>query len=75
MDFERALHVVNKLLILDPDSAQEYRDRGVINFQLELIPEGIADLERFLSLAPQSPETRQVREQVSGLRRMLEMMR
>jgi regulator of sirC expression with transglutaminase-like and TPR domain len=75
MDFERALHVVNKLIILDPDVPQEYRDRGVIHFQLELIPEGISDLERFLSLAPQGPETRQVREQVSGLKRMLEMMR
>lgn len=75
MDFERALHVVNKLIILDPEVPQEYRDRGVVHFQLELIPEGIADLERFLSIAPQSPETRQVREQVSGLKRMLEMMR
>ncbi len=47
-----ALSCIDRLLMLWPSAALEYRDRGLINDQLGFAEPARADLERFLELAP-----------------------
>jgi regulator of sirC expression with transglutaminase-like and TPR domain len=73
-DYRSCLAVVERLLILDPDSPSEIRDRGIVYFQLECFSQALADLELYLLAAPAAGDTETVREQVSGLRRFIEEM-
>ncbi len=51
-ELAKALSVVERLLILEPGTATEVRDRGLLLSQLKRYPEATADLERYLRLAP-----------------------
>ncbi len=67
-DYERALSIVERLLILVPDSATEIRDRGLLSSQLRRYAEAIADLERYLRQAPQAEDGEVIREHLRSLR-------
>ena len=73
-DYRSCLAVVERLLILDPDSPSEIRDRGIVYFHLECFSQALADLERYLHAAPGAGDAKTVREQVAGLRRFIEGM-
>jgi len=73
-DYGSCLAMVERLLILDPDSPGEIRDRGIVYFHLECFSQALADLERYLHAAPGAGDADTVREQVSGLRRFIEGM-
>jgi len=73
-DYRSCLAVVERLLILDPDSPSEVRDRGIVYFHLECFSQALADLELYLRGAPGARDAETVREQVSGLRRFIEGM-
>jgi regulator of sirC expression with transglutaminase-like and TPR domain len=73
-DFAKALSVVDRLLIIEPASATEVRDRGLLLSQLKRYPEATADLERYLKLAPQAEDSgvicdhlRSIRQRVASL--------
>jgi regulator of sirC expression with transglutaminase-like and TPR domain len=51
-DFLLALGCCDRLLLLDPDAPAELRDRGLLYQRLECFAAAVADLERFLQLAP-----------------------
>lgn len=50
--YEEALGCCDRLLLLAPDAPLELRDRGLVLARLECPIAAIADLERFLQLAP-----------------------
>ncbi len=56
-----ALGCFDRIVVLAPDSAQEYRDRGVLLERLECVHAAIEDYSRFLELAPHGDEARQIR--------------
>ncbi len=56
-----ALSCIDRILMLWPGAALEYRDRGLINDQLGFSEPARADLERFLELAPMHESAAQVR--------------
>jgi regulator of sirC expression with transglutaminase-like and TPR domain len=73
-DFAKALSVVERLLIIEPGSATEVRDRGLLLSQLRRYPEATADLERYLKLAPGAEDSgvicdhlRSIRQRVASL--------
>ncbi len=68
-NFLKALAVAERLVILDPASAQEIRDRGLLYLKLECFPQASDDLETYLSLAPAAEDADEVREQVGALKR------
>jgi regulator of sirC expression with transglutaminase-like and TPR domain len=70
-DYARALSVVERLLILHPDSATEIRDRGLLSLQLRRYAEAAADLDRYLRQAPQAEDSETIREYLRSLRQRL----
>jgi regulator of sirC expression with transglutaminase-like and TPR domain len=66
-DFLKALSVVERLVILDPASAEDLRDRGVLYLQLECFRQALEDLETYLRLVPDGEDSAVVRDQVVKL--------
>jgi regulator of sirC expression with transglutaminase-like and TPR domain len=56
------LSCIDRILMLDPETTFEYRDRGLINMQLGFTAAAASDLERFVDLAPGHESTEQIRE-------------
>jgi regulator of sirC expression with transglutaminase-like and TPR domain len=63
----KILAVLDRLLILDPASAEDVRDRGVIYSRLECYGQAKEDFERYLQLAPDAEDAAAVREQLVEL--------
>jgi regulator of sirC expression with transglutaminase-like and TPR domain len=55
-DLEQGLIVVNAILTLTPDSADDLRDRGLIYRQLGYAPAALADLRRYGALSDNGEE-------------------
>lgn len=66
--YEKALSVVERLVILHPQNACEVRDRGLLSCQLRRYGDAIADLERYLRLAPGANDAETIREHLRNLR-------
>jgi len=66
-DDRRALAVIERLLIVQPDAAQEMRDRGIMLARIGRFDEAIEDLERYLDFAPGAPDARKVRDYIGRL--------
>jgi regulator of sirC expression with transglutaminase-like and TPR domain len=68
-NFLKALSVAERLVILDPTSASEIRDRGLLYLECECFQQALEDLEAYLSLAPDANDADEVREQMGVLRK------
>ena len=66
--YAKALSVVDRLLILDPQAATEIRDRGLLSSQLKRFAEATADLERYLRLAPEAEDAEVIRDHLRSMR-------
>lgn len=54
--FEKALEIIEWLLLLFPDTPYERRDRGVISYQLGHLGQALQDLNFYLNALPQAPD-------------------
>lgn len=68
-DFERALHAVDRLLMVFPGEPTERRDRGFLLAHLDRPGAAMSDLESYLALVPDAPDARAVRGRIAWLRR------
>jgi regulator of sirC expression with transglutaminase-like and TPR domain len=68
-NYRKALSVAERLVILDPTSAPEIRDRGLLYLEVERFSEAMDDLETYLRLAPDAEDAEKILEQVATLRR------
>jgi regulator of sirC expression with transglutaminase-like and TPR domain len=68
-DFLKALSVAERLVILEPTSAPEIRDRGLLNLKLECFQQALDDLEAYLSLAPGAEDADEIGEQILALKK------
>lgn len=68
-DFLRALSAAERLLILDPTSAPEIRDRGLLYHKLDCPQQALEDLETYLRLVPDAADANEVREQLAVLKK------
>ena len=59
-NFADAVACIDRILALDPDNPTELRDRGVLHRSLECWSFAREDLERFLEIAPSSPDAKSV---------------
>jgi regulator of sirC expression with transglutaminase-like and TPR domain len=69
-----ALGCIDRILMLIPGAALEYRDRGLINQHLGFGEPAKADLERFLQLAPaheSAPAVRDTLERIGPVRTLV----
>jgi regulator of sirC expression with transglutaminase-like and TPR domain len=68
-EFDRALATIDWICAVNPQDAGEVRDRGMTYLKLECFRAALADLERYLELAPGADDVEEVRGQVIELRR------
>ena len=68
-NFLKAVSVVERLVILDPISADEIRDRGLLYLKLERASEAVDDLETYLRLASDAADAEEILEQVLALKK------
>ena len=70
-DLIKGLSIVDRLILLDPASGEDIRDRGLIYLQLECFKQALEDLESYLRLAPDAEDARAIRMQVATLTRQV----
>jgi regulator of sirC expression with transglutaminase-like and TPR domain len=68
-DFAKALSTAERLVILDPTSAQEIRDCGLLCLKLDRASEAIDDLESYLRLAPDAADSDEILHQLENLKK------
>jgi regulator of sirC expression with transglutaminase-like and TPR domain len=61
-DFTRALGIVERMLILDPSSPENIRDRGLLYLKQECFLHAKEDLERYLNMVPDAEDAGTIRE-------------
>jgi regulator of sirC expression with transglutaminase-like and TPR domain len=66
----KALRVMNRLLIVSPDQALEWRDRGLLYERMECSRAALEDLESYLKLAPLAEDAAETRAHVARLREL-----
>lgn len=67
----KGLSVVERLVVLDPASGEDIRDRGLIYLQLECFKQALEDFESYLRLAPHAEDAPAIRKQVTVLSRQV----
>jgi regulator of sirC expression with transglutaminase-like and TPR domain len=63
----KALSAMERLVILDPVSAEDIRERGVLYMNLECFTQALEDLRTYLRLAPEAQDAGAVRQQIVNL--------
>lgn len=60
-DFPRALNAIDRIVLVDPTIATEFRDRGAIHQRLGRLQAAAQDFRRYLQMAPQAPDAQAIR--------------
>jgi regulator of sirC expression with transglutaminase-like and TPR domain len=63
----KIVSVLDLLIEAFPAAAEEYRQRGLLNLELQRFPEAKLDLESYLRLAPQAHDRAAIEEQLSKI--------
>src|SRR5207244_4665744 len=66
-DSPHALAAVDLLLVLTPDSPDDLRTRGCLYERLDCVTPAVADLRRYLELAPTAPDATDIRARLARL--------
>ncbi len=69
-DLLKTLATINRILQLQPDTAEELRDRGRVYERLECFRPAVADLSRYLALAPTAEDAQDVQYRLVELRHL-----
>lgn len=70
-DLIKGLSILERLMVLDPASGEDIRDRGLIYLQLECFKQALKDLESYLRLAPHAEDAPAIRKQITALARQV----
>jgi len=70
-DYNRALSVVERLLIVTPEQATEVRDLGLLHHHLGNLETAVDHLEHYLQLATDAPDTAMITKYLGIIRRQL----
>ena len=65
---EQALAVMNRMLLVVPESAEELRDRGLLYQQLDCFRPALADLQNYLRRRPEAPDAVDIHERIIDLK-------
>jgi regulator of sirC expression with transglutaminase-like and TPR domain len=66
--YSKALQVLNLLVAADPDSAEEYKQRSVVLLGMKNYTAARNDLEKYLALAPGSPDRAEMLKQLQVIK-------
>lgn len=65
---DRALSVVDRMLLLCPDDACFLRDRGILRLKAGYVDDGVRDLECYLEAEPDAPDWNDLAERIEEVR-------
>lgn len=66
-DFKKALPIIEKILLLNPDSAMDFRDRGAAHYKLNHLSRAIRDWSRYLELSPSAEDGEEIKKNINVL--------
>lgn len=69
--FEKAQEILNLLIATNPDSAEEYKQRGLVRLQMRQMQAGKRDLQKYLTLNPTAEDKEEIRGQLQAIGRWL----
>ena len=72
--YQKALTVLDRILIIAPDLAEEVRDRGQLYERLECFRPALTDLRRYMKLNPTDPDAGDLHRRIIELERMVSQM-
>ncbi|TMC31592.1 MAG: tetratricopeptide repeat protein [Chloroflexi bacterium] len=61
-DLARALAASDRIMLTDPHLTSEWRDRGMIHFQLRHDSEALKDFSRYLAVRPEPEDTARIKQ-------------
>lgn len=73
-DYNRALSICDRILLLVPNAPFERRDRGIVHFHLKHYARALQDLTAYVDHAPDAEDSKNVRQQIKAIRQMIAMM-
>ena len=73
-NFLKTLAVLQRLVVLDPSSAEDIRDRGSVYLKLECFQYALADFESYLGLVPNAKDADAVTEEIVTLRKQVQQI-
>jgi regulator of sirC expression with transglutaminase-like and TPR domain len=65
-EFSRALSTVEKILLVNPNSSSEIRDRGSIHFKLNNMASALEDWVRYLEVQPDAADAAEVKNRMKA---------
>lgn len=72
-DYPRALNMLDRLVVMQPEAEQELRDRGVVHYRLEQYEDALDDFESYLDVSAPAQDTKSVQRLVGQIRQALGM--
>ncbi len=72
--FDKALDILEMLVCVDPWAPQDRKDRGMLYYRRREFGKAIKDLEEYLRLAPDAQDSKQIREDIQLIRRLIAIM-
>src|SRR5262249_58707397 len=72
--YRKALAIIEMVLAIAPDSSDDLKQRGLIQYRLRNFKQARQDLETYLFLHPKAADSQEVQEIVTGLKRVSAML-
>ena len=72
--YDKGLAIVDMMMLVDPNDAEQYRDRGLLRLRLRQFEKAARDLEHYIKVAPDAGDRADVEEHLNKLKRIQAMM-
>ena len=72
--YDKGLAIVEMMMLVDPDSPEQYRDRGLIRLRLRQFEKAARDLEHYLKVASGAADRADVEDHLKKLKHIQAMM-
>jgi regulator of sirC expression with transglutaminase-like and TPR domain len=72
--YDKALAMVDMMLMVQPEDVEQYRDRGLLHLQLRQFEAAAKDLDHYLKAVPDSTDKEEIQEHLKELSRIRAMM-
>lgn len=66
--YDKAMHCINMILGLDPDSSEDIRDKGIVQSRLLQNDLALVSLNKYLELAPEADDVDDVLEMIKSIK-------
>jgi regulator of sirC expression with transglutaminase-like and TPR domain len=72
--YDKGLAIVDMMMLVDPNDADQYRDRGLLRLRLRQFEKAVRDLEHYLKVAPGAADRSDIEDHLNKLKRIQAMM-